>query len=47
MTQNRRKGRANLQAVILNFSSTELLRPHEEEDTLGDHLANWLVSETV
>lgn len=47
MTQNRRKGRVNLQAVILNFSSRELLRPHEEEATVGEHLANWLVSETV
>lgn len=47
MTQNRRKGTVNLQAVVLNFSSTELLRPQEEEVTLGERLANWLVSETV
>lgn len=47
MTQNRRKGTVNLQAVVLNFSSTELLRPQEEEVTLGECLANWLVSETV
>lgn len=45
MTQKRK--RQAIYKLVLNFSSTALLRPQEEVATLGEHLANWLSSETV
>lgn len=47
MPQNRRKRQGNLHTVVLNSSSTELLRPQEQVAILGDHLAEWVISETV
>lgn len=40
------KGKA-IYKLVLNFSSTALLRPQEQVATLGEHLANWLSAETV
>lgn len=33
--------------LVLNFSSTALLRPQEQVATLGEHLDNWLCAETM
>lgn len=40
------KGKA-VYKLVLNISSTALLRPQEQVATLGEHLVNWLSSETV